>query len=116
MSATPEQLVGKTIEAVRTVDMAGRDTYKDWVTWTRTEITFTDGTVVSFSDSDGEVYDAFEYAGIDPFGEPIPVGGVHIDLSNEEPFPCKGCGINLYMNKPNDGVLTCPVCGHQESV
>ena len=71
MSATSEQLLGKTIEAVSTTDMAGRDTFKDWVTWTVTQITFTDGTVVTFSESDTEVYDAFEYTDIDENGEPV---------------------------------------------
>lgn len=71
MSATPEQLVGKTIEAVHRVDMAGRDTYKDWVTWTRTALVFTDGTTVTFADSDTEVYDAFPYSHFDDNGEPV---------------------------------------------
>jgi hypothetical protein len=73
MSATPEQMIGKTVASVQMHDMAGRDTFKDTVTWTLVEITFTDGTQVSFADSDGEVYDAFEYKGFDADGDPIPL-------------------------------------------
>ena len=73
MSATSEQMIGKTIASVRERDMAGRDTFKDLVTWTMTEITFTDGTQVSFGESDAEVYDVFEYDGCTEDGEPIPV-------------------------------------------
>ena len=84
MSATPEQMIGKTVASVQMRDMAGRDTFKDTVTWTLVEITFTDGTQVSFADSDTEVYDAFEYKGFDADGDPIPLTeeGVLVDLSD----------------------------------
>jgi hypothetical protein len=65
-------LVGKTIAAVEETEMAGRDTYKDTVSWTATTITFTDGTKMCFAASDGEVYGAYEITGFDDEGRPIP--------------------------------------------
>lgn len=68
----PQHLVGKTVVRVEERSMAGRDTYKDTITWTQTIITFTDGAEITFGGSDVEVYDAFEYDGIDDDNNPIP--------------------------------------------
>jgi hypothetical protein len=112
MSATPEQMIGKTVASVQMHDMAGRDTFKDTVTWTLVEITFTDGTQVSFADSDGEVYDAFEYKGFDDDGDPIPLveESIHIDLSDSKGVVCNGCGITVHNIPDADGLVYCPIC------
>jgi hypothetical protein len=67
-----EGLIGKTIARVEERMMAGRDTFKDTVSWTNTVLTFTDGSTATFADADGEVYDAQEIKGFTDDGEPIP--------------------------------------------
>lgn len=66
-----EALIGKTIASVEEKQMAGRDTFKDTVTWTSTVLHFTDGTSQEFSSSDAEVYDAFEYTEVNADGWPV---------------------------------------------
>jgi hypothetical protein len=67
--------VGKTIARVEEKSMAGRDQFKDTVTWTRTVITLTDNTTLTFDSWDGEVYDEFEWERWDEENDqPIPKG------------------------------------------
>jgi hypothetical protein len=66
-----DALIGKTIASVEEKQMAGRDTFKDIVTWTATVLHFTDGTSETFGGPDTEVYDAFEYDEVDENGWPI---------------------------------------------
>lgn len=63
--------VGKTVAEVTMKQMAGRDAYKETVTWTMIELVFTDGTSVTFADDDRDVWDAFEYDEVDEDGQPI---------------------------------------------
>jgi hypothetical protein len=70
--------VGKTVAKVIERRMAGTDTFKDLHTWVNTIYVWTDGTRTTFSDSDVDVWDSFEYSDVDETGEPIPL---------EEPTP-----------------------------
>lgn len=67
------EIIGKTVATVEVKSMAGRDTFKDTVTWERTVITFTDDSNVQFDSWDGEVYDEFEYTETDENDQPIPI-------------------------------------------
>jgi hypothetical protein len=64
--------VGKTVAAVEVQEWAGRDTYKDDVTWDRTVITFTDGEVIQFDSQNGEIYGEYRCTH-DENGNPIPL-------------------------------------------
>lgn len=54
---------GLTIAAVEQVEIHGRDTFKDLVTFTRTRLTFTDGSTFTFAESHLDVYDEHPIAG-----------------------------------------------------
>lgn len=66
-----EHLIGKTVASVTVKDMTGRDLhYKDQVFWTDTTVTFTDGTSVTFSESNTELDgDSIREAGADDDAE-----------------------------------------------
>ena len=66
-------IIGKTVANVEEQQWAGRDTFKDDVTWVRTVITFTDGSSIGFDSWDGEVYDPYLYSDIDEDGHPVPL-------------------------------------------
>ena len=72
--------------------MAGRDTFKDWYTWTEVVLTFTDGTSVSYSNDNTEVYEPFEYATITENGTPLPAGSL-----------CVGCFEDAHGYEPEMG-------------
>lgn len=82
-------IIGKTVQAVEIQQWAGLDTFKETVTWERTEITFTDGAFVSFDSWDGEVYDEYR-AVFDDDGKPHRLV--------EETTTCRHCGHGIGHN------------------
>ena len=76
-------IIGKTVTNLEIQQWAGRDTYKDDVTWERTVLTFDDGSTMSFDSWDGEAYDEYQ-AVFDDDGKPHRLV--------VETTACKHCG------------------------
>lgn len=77
------EIIGKTVAAVEVQEWAGKDAFKDDVTWERTVITFTDETTIAFDSWDGEVYDPYRCVFDD---DGLPHELVETDRT------CKHCG------------------------
>lgn len=76
-------IIGKTVAATEVQAWAGKDTYKDDVTWERTVVTFTDGSTITLDSFDTEIYDEYR-AVFDDDGRP--------QRYVEETDACKRCG------------------------
>jgi hypothetical protein len=96
-------IVGKTVQAVEVQQWAGRDTFKDTVTWERTVITFTDETTTAFDSWDGEVYDEYQ-AVFDDDGQPHPLV--------KTTTTCRHCGRDIGLS-PDEGWID-PEAGYDD--
>lgn len=94
-------IVGKTVASTEIQQWAGRDTFKDDVTWERTVITFTDETYVQFDSWDGEVWDEYR-AVFDDDGKPHPLV--------VETTACKHCGHGIGYSE-SEGCWVAPDAG-----
>jgi hypothetical protein len=98
-----DYIIGKTVAAVEVQQWAGRDTFKDDVTWQRTVITFTDETTLQYDTTDSEVYDEYR-AVLDDEGQP------HRYV--EETTACRHCGHGIGRD-PEEGWVA-PDAGFDE--